>query len=189
MQCCDHFQSFMTISAALIQEKQCWNQHQCKLFLFVLVWQGVCTEAGMYALRERRVHVTQEDFEMAVAKVLKTCSFFDLCFSTNNILTCQSSWISFIYNLLYFHRWCRKTVRKTCPSRNSGSKHSIICSFFVSLSCFVITQMYSKINCFSLSMIVFSFHFVEEKKVEKNALKMPKVDTHTPLWQLVSTTE
>lgn len=32
--------------------------------------QGVCTEAGMYALRERRVHVTQEDFEMAVAKVL-----------------------------------------------------------------------------------------------------------------------
>lgn len=31
--------------------------------------QGVCTEAGMYALRERRVHVTQEDFELAVAKV------------------------------------------------------------------------------------------------------------------------
>ena len=26
----------------------------------------------MYALRERRVHVTQEDFEMAVAKVLHT---------------------------------------------------------------------------------------------------------------------
>jgi ATP-dependent 26S proteasome regulatory subunit len=24
--------------------------------------KGVCTEAGMYALRERRVHVTQEDF-------------------------------------------------------------------------------------------------------------------------------
>ena len=33
--------------------------------------KGVCTEAGMYALRERRVHVTQEDFEMAVAKVIK----------------------------------------------------------------------------------------------------------------------
>ncbi|KAI8581777.1 hypothetical protein K450DRAFT_231138 [Umbelopsis ramanniana AG] len=33
--------------------------------------KGVCTEAGMYALRERRVHVTQEDFEMAVAKVMK----------------------------------------------------------------------------------------------------------------------
>lgn len=33
--------------------------------------QGVCTEAGMYALRERRVHVTQEDFEMAVAKVMQ----------------------------------------------------------------------------------------------------------------------
>ena len=26
----------------------------------------------MYALRERRVHVTQEDFEMAVAKVCGT---------------------------------------------------------------------------------------------------------------------
>jgi len=33
--------------------------------------KAVCTEAGMYALRERRVHVTQEDFEMAVHKVLK----------------------------------------------------------------------------------------------------------------------
>merc|ERR1711883_44322 len=30
-----------------------------------------CTEAGMFALRERRVHVTQEDFEMAVGKVMK----------------------------------------------------------------------------------------------------------------------
>lgn len=30
-----------------------------------------CTEAGMFALRERRIHVTQEDFEMAVAKVMK----------------------------------------------------------------------------------------------------------------------
>lgn len=39
--------------------------------------QGVCTEAGMYALRERRVHVTQEDFEMAVAKV--QASLFCLC--------------------------------------------------------------------------------------------------------------
>ncbi|OAE18569.1 hypothetical protein AXG93_1923s1250 [Marchantia polymorpha subsp. ruderalis] len=33
--------------------------------------KSVCTEAGMFALRERRVHVTQEDFEMAVAKVMK----------------------------------------------------------------------------------------------------------------------
>lgn len=32
--------------------------------------KGVCTEAGMYALREHRVHVTQEDFELAVAKVM-----------------------------------------------------------------------------------------------------------------------
>lgn len=33
--------------------------------------KGCCTEAGMFALRERRIHVTQEDFEMAVAKVMK----------------------------------------------------------------------------------------------------------------------
>ncbi|RDD36727.1 26S protease regulatory subunit 8 [Trichoplax sp. H2] len=33
--------------------------------------KAVCTEAGMYALRERRVHVTQEDFELATAKVMQ----------------------------------------------------------------------------------------------------------------------
>jgi len=33
--------------------------------------QACCTEAGMFALRERRVHVTQEDFEMSVSKVMK----------------------------------------------------------------------------------------------------------------------
>jgi len=33
--------------------------------------KAVCTEAGMFALRERRIHVTQEDFLMAVAKVMK----------------------------------------------------------------------------------------------------------------------
>ena len=32
---------------------------------------GVFAEAGMFALREHRVHVTQEDFEMAVAKVMQ----------------------------------------------------------------------------------------------------------------------
>ena len=33
--------------------------------------KAFCSEAGMFALRERRMHVTQEDFEMAVAKVMK----------------------------------------------------------------------------------------------------------------------
>ncbi len=33
--------------------------------------KSVCTEAGMFALRDRRKHVTQEDFEEAVAKVMK----------------------------------------------------------------------------------------------------------------------
>lgn len=31
----------------------------------------------MFALRERRIHVTQEDFEMAVAKVMKKDSDTD----------------------------------------------------------------------------------------------------------------
>jgi len=36
--------------------------------------KGVCTEAGMYAIRERRVHVTQEDFQLAVSKVMTRMS-------------------------------------------------------------------------------------------------------------------
>jgi len=40
--------------------------------------KGVCMEAGMYALRERRIHVTQEDFELAVAKVMKKDTDKDL---------------------------------------------------------------------------------------------------------------
>ena len=38
--------------------------------------KACCTEAGMFALRERRVHVTQEDFEMATAKVRGTLLTF-----------------------------------------------------------------------------------------------------------------
>eukprot|EP01129_Flabellula_baltica_P005972 TRINITY_DN219_c0_g2_i1.p1 TRINITY_DN219_c0_g2~~TRINITY_DN219_c0_g2_i1.p1 ORF type:complete len:394 (-),score=111.68 TRINITY_DN219_c0_g2_i1:9-1190(-) len=33
--------------------------------------RAISTEAGMFALRERRVHVTQEDFELASAKVME----------------------------------------------------------------------------------------------------------------------
>ena len=33
--------------------------------------KAVCTEAGMFALRERRMHVTMEDFVMSCAKVMK----------------------------------------------------------------------------------------------------------------------
>uniref|UniRef100_A0A0A9WHV7 26S protease regulatory subunit 8 n=1 Tax=Lygus hesperus TaxID=30085 RepID=A0A0A9WHV7_LYGHE len=40
--------------------------------------KAVCTEAGMFALRERRIHVTQEDFEMAVAKVMRDDSNKDM---------------------------------------------------------------------------------------------------------------
>ncbi|TNV87098.1 hypothetical protein FGO68_gene1276 [Halteria grandinella] len=40
--------------------------------------KAVCTEAGMFALRERRIHVTQEDFELAAAKVMKKDTDKDL---------------------------------------------------------------------------------------------------------------
>jgi 26S proteasome regulatory subunit T6 len=40
--------------------------------------KAVCTEAGMFALRERRIHVTQEDFDMAVSKVMKKDSEKDM---------------------------------------------------------------------------------------------------------------
>lgn len=39
--------------------------------------KAVCTEAGMFALRERRMHVTQEDFEMAVSKIMKKSEAMD----------------------------------------------------------------------------------------------------------------
>lgn len=42
----------------------------------------------MYALRERRVHVTQEDFEMAVAKVsYSAAQFIHLILFKNVFLT------------------------------------------------------------------------------------------------------
>lgn len=88
--------------------------------LFAFVWQGVCTEAGMYALRERRVHVNQEDFEMAVAKVLGK-GFYSRFKKCPNVVLC----ISLVYHSFSFHRWCRKTTRKTCPSRNSGNRSRV----------------------------------------------------------------
>merc|ERR1712000_611191 len=33
--------------------------------------KAICTEAGMFALRERRTHITQEDFELSCAKVMR----------------------------------------------------------------------------------------------------------------------
>lgn len=66
--------------------------------------RGICTEAGqhspvhfsfrslindfsgMYALRERRQHVTQEDFEFAVAKVrFRPCGILSLLIMLSSI--------------------------------------------------------------------------------------------------------
>ena len=71
--------------------------------------KGVCTEAGMYALRERRVHVTQEDFEMAVAKVsVKMCMMMLVL-------------VLIPFSLSHTHRLCRKTRKRTCLLRSCGS--------------------------------------------------------------------
>ena len=43
--------------------------------------KAVCTEAGMFALRERRFHVTQQDFELAVGKVMKKAGDVDVSVS------------------------------------------------------------------------------------------------------------
>lgn len=47
--------------------------------------KGICTEAGMYALRERRQHISNEDFELAVSKVLKRAAETNT--STNKLFT------------------------------------------------------------------------------------------------------
>lgn len=47
--------------------------------------RGICTEAGMYALRERRQHVTQEDFEFAIAKV-RRLTLLGVLHSDNSVL-------------------------------------------------------------------------------------------------------
>ena len=48
--------------------------------------RGICTEAGMYALRERRQHVTQEDFEFAIAKVRCLALHDELHTDTSDLL-------------------------------------------------------------------------------------------------------
>src|SRR5271170_6734327 len=50
--------------------------------------KAVCTEAGMFALRERRTHVNMEDFELAVAKVC--LSFFNISHCTGRFEARQS---------------------------------------------------------------------------------------------------
>ena len=79
--------------------------------------KGVCTEAGMYALRERRVHVTQEDFELAVAKV--------------NLRIKKKSRVNerlFLILLLKF-RLCKKIRSVTCLLKNCGNKLMSITTF------------------------------------------------------------
>lgn len=71
----------------------------------------------MYALRERRVHVTQEDFEMAVAKVQLCSSYGDM-----------------ILMALFINRLCKRTQRKTCPLRNSGNNDKSLDSYFTAQS-------------------------------------------------------
>jgi hypothetical protein len=56
-----------------------------RLYMFVFEAINGCPGTGMYALRERRQHVTQEDFEFAVAKVRRR--YHILSFS--DMIVCQ----------------------------------------------------------------------------------------------------
>ena len=67
----------------------------------------------MYALRERRVHVTQEDFEMAVAKV-------------------QTKLISNIFaqgctdrKSLFYFRLCKKSQKRICQQNKCLDSDSV----------------------------------------------------------------
>ena len=67
--------------------------------------KGVCTEAGMYALRERRIHVTQEDFGLC----LPSSPAFILslpCFLAIFPLCKQDSDKESNFNFFFFHRPC-----------------------------------------------------------------------------------
>lgn len=57
--------------------------------------KAVCTEAGMFALRERRVHVTQDDFEMAVAKVRVFTWLVEPCMARcfSDFLSSPCAWV------------------------------------------------------------------------------------------------
>lgn len=79
----------------------------------------------MYALRERRVHVTQEDFEMAVAKVQGHIFRPLLVAALEQWGWARVHWVS--NSNAYSPRSCKRTVRKTCPSRNYGSEADVLC--------------------------------------------------------------
>ena len=74
--------------------------------------KGVCTEAGMYALRERRLHITQEDFEMAVSKVMNKDSNISMSLKQiwKWIDTLDFSQINFLIGVIEFDilQYCDK---------------------------------------------------------------------------------
>ncbi len=82
--------------------------------------KGCCTEAGMFALRERRVHVTQEDFEMAVTKIMK---------KVRGLAWRASVVSSDLCALLH----ARRILRRTRASGSCGSSRAqLICRFISS---------------------------------------------------------
>lgn len=82
----DHFQAFMGIYVALIQEKQCWKS------VFICAYLTGCLHRGRDVRPEREESPRYpRGFWNGSGKGTENISFFsNLCFSTNNILTCQS---------------------------------------------------------------------------------------------------
>lgn len=63
--------------------------------------KAVCTEAGLLALRERRMRVTKADFTEAREKV--RVYFFTFPHSSCHVLPLVSLWISFFFSFLLWH--------------------------------------------------------------------------------------
>lgn len=94
--------------------------------------KGCCTESGMFALRERRVHVTQEDFEMAVAKVMKKVRGAGHCGwagigdgqpAQGACCTCTSGdWADLTPCMRCCSLWPRRTAKRTPACASCGSE-------------------------------------------------------------------
>ena len=63
--------SFFSGFFSLKKSQEVEKNKKTHFFLFPVSKKKKKKKTGMFALRERRVHVTQEDFEMAVPKVMR----------------------------------------------------------------------------------------------------------------------
>jgi hypothetical protein len=129
----------------------------------------------MYALRERRVHVTQEDFELAVAKV-KIESFGGIIFFKNYILGYAKRFgekcfiektlevinlVFFIYFLLHIFFLFVMILKRSNKSRDQKTTYILI----LRLTYFILDEFYYSlkkktiISHFGKFIIKYNYYF------------------------------